>query len=71
MKLTQEINCTILNCKSIFDPSKNIVSVPLDVTHSNIQDFGVGFSVSETIRNVFNGAETLELAAVGNGSSKI
>ncbi|MFV8331927.1 BamA/TamA family outer membrane protein [Flavobacterium sp. GSP14] len=43
----------------------------LDVTHSNIQDFGVGFSISETIRNVFNGAETLELAARGNiGSSK-
>ncbi|TDE45399.1 outer membrane protein assembly factor [Flavobacterium rhamnosiphilum] len=43
----------------------------LDVTHSNIQDFGVGLSVSETIRNVFNGAETLELAARGNiGSSK-
>jgi hypothetical protein len=41
------------------------------VTHSNIQDFGVGFSVSETIRNVFNGAETLELAARGNiGSSQ-
>ena len=43
----------------------------LDVTHSNIQDFGVGFSVSETIRNVFNGAETIELSARGNiGSSK-
>lgn len=43
----------------------------LDVTHSNIQDFGVGLSISETIRNVFNGAETLELAVRGNiGSSK-
>ena len=43
----------------------------LDVTHSNIQDFGVGLSVSETIRNVFNGAETLEIAARGNiGASK-
>ena len=43
----------------------------LDVTHSNIQDFGIGLSVSETIRNVFNGAETLEIAARGNiGSSK-
>lgn len=43
----------------------------LDVTHSNIQDFGVGLSVSETIRNVFNGAETLEIAVRGNiGSSK-
>ena len=43
----------------------------LDVTHSNIQDFGIGLSVSETIRNVFNGAETLEIAARGNiGASK-
>lgn len=43
----------------------------LNVTHSNIQDFGIGMSISETIRNVFNGAETLEIAARGNiGSSK-
>ncbi len=43
----------------------------LDVTHSNIQDIGIGLSVSETIRNIFNGAETLEIAARGNiGSSK-
>jgi hypothetical protein len=31
----------------------------LDVTHSNIQDFGVGFSVSETIQTCLMGAETL------------
>ncbi|NMH27204.1 BamA/TamA family outer membrane protein [Flavobacterium sp. SE-s28] len=43
----------------------------LDVTHSNIQDFGIAGSTSVTIRNVFNGAETLELSARGNiGSSK-
>ncbi len=43
----------------------------LDVTHSNIQAFGIGVSVSETVRNVFNGAETLELAVRGNiGSSQ-
>lgn len=43
----------------------------LDVTHSNIQDIGIALSVSETIRNVFNGAETLEISARGNiGSSK-
>ena len=43
----------------------------LDLTHSNIQDVGIGLSVSETIRNVFNGAETLEIGARGNiGSSK-
>jgi outer membrane protein assembly factor BamA len=42
-----------------------------DVTHSNIQNIGIAGSLSETIRNVFNGAETLELAARGNiGSSK-
>ncbi|WPO80541.1 BamA/TamA family outer membrane protein [Flavobacterium sp. KACC 22761] len=43
----------------------------LDVTHSNIQDFGIGASISETIRNVFNRAETLEISARMNiGSSK-
>lgn len=43
----------------------------LDVTHSNIQDIGIAGSISETIRNVFNGAETLEISARGNiGSSK-
>lgn len=43
----------------------------LDVTHSNIQDIGIALSISETIRNVFKGAETLELSARGNiGSSK-
>lgn len=42
-----------------------------DVTHSNIQDFGIGASISETIRNVFNRAETLEISTRLNlGSSK-
>jgi outer membrane protein assembly factor BamA len=43
----------------------------LDFTHSNIQDFGVSGNTSVTIRNVFKGAETLEISARGNiGSSK-
>jgi outer membrane protein assembly factor BamA len=43
----------------------------LDLTHSNIQDFGIGASISETIRNVFNRAETLEISTRMNiGSSK-
>lgn len=43
----------------------------LDLTHSNIQDFGIGATISETIRNVFNRAETLEISARLNvGSSK-
>jgi outer membrane protein assembly factor BamA len=42
----------------------------LDITHSNIQDIGIALSISETIRNVFNGAETLEASVRGNiGSS--
>ncbi|HMI07028.1 MAG TPA: BamA/TamA family outer membrane protein [Flavobacterium sp.] len=43
----------------------------LDFTHSNIQDFGIQGTTSVTIRNIFNGAETLDIAARGNiGSSK-
>lgn len=43
----------------------------LDFTHSNIQDFGIATTASLSIRNVFNGAETFEIAARGNiGSSK-
>lgn len=50
---------------------KNSFGTSLDVTHSNIQDIGIALSVSETIRNVFNGAETLEASVRGNiGSSR-
>lgn len=43
----------------------------LDFTHSNIQDFGISASTSVTIRNIFNGAETLDVALRGNiGSSR-
>jgi len=41
-----------------------------DVTHSNIQSFGITGSVTGTFRNIFRGAETLELSLRGNiGSS--
>ncbi|WP_242009243.1 BamA/TamA family outer membrane protein [Robertkochia solimangrovi] len=41
-----------------------------DVSHSNIQDIGMSFSTSLVSRNVFRGAETLELALRGTiGSS--
>ena len=43
----------------------------IDFTHSNIQDFGISGNTSVAIRNVFNGAETFEIAARGNvGSSR-
>ena len=42
-----------------------------DFTHSNIQDFGISFTPALTIRNIFNGAETLEISTRANvGSSK-
>jgi outer membrane protein assembly factor BamA len=50
---------------------KYSLATTLDVTHSNIQDIGIAGSLTETVRNVFNGAETFELSARGNiGSSK-
>ena len=50
---------------------KYSVGTSFDVTHSNIQDIGVALNLSETIRNIFNGAETLEISGRGNiGASK-
>lgn len=37
-----------------------------DLTHSNIQDFGIEFSTTLSVRNVFRGAETLEFGLRGN-----
>ncbi|WP_461534094.1 translocation and assembly module lipoprotein TamL [Sinomicrobium sp.] len=42
-----------------------------DISHSNIQDVGISFSTSLISRNVFRGAETLEVSARGTiGSSR-
>lgn len=50
--------------KMTFNPS-------LDVSHSNIQDFGIGGSVGLLFRNVFKGAEILEINLKGSmGSSR-
>lgn len=47
------------------------LTLSADLTHSNIQDIGISGNISESIRNIFNGAETLEIALRGNiGSSK-
>lgn len=46
-------------------------STSLDAIHSNIQDFGLAGNASFSIRNIFNGAETLEIGGRGNiGSSQ-
>lgn len=50
--------------KMTFNPS-------LDITHSNIQDFGIGGSMGLLFRNVFRGAEILEFNIKGSiGSSR-
>jgi hypothetical protein len=50
---------------------KHSFGAALDLTHSNIQNFGVSMNLTETVRNVFKGAETLEIAGRFNvGSSK-
>ena len=61
-----------LIAKVYLSPRKKYsLNTTFDVTHSNIQDIGIAGSVSQSIRNVFNGAETLEIAARANiGSSK-
>lgn len=53
------------------NPRKKITwGAALDLTHSNIQEFGITGNTSVNIRNVFNGAETFEIALRGNvGSS--
>ncbi len=46
-------------------------NVTADFMHSNIQDFGVGGSMGVSIRNVFRGAEILDISTRGNiGSSR-
>jgi len=61
-----------LIAKVYLSPRKKYsLGTTLDVTHSNIQDIGIAGSITESIRNVFNGAETLEISGRGNiGSSK-
>ncbi len=61
-----------LIAKIILSPRKKYsFGASIDFTHSNIQDFGIEATTSISIRNVFNRAEILEIAARGNiGSSK-
>jgi len=58
-------NITLSSMKKFnFNPS-------LDITHSNIQDFGIEGNVSVSSRNIFKGAEVLQLGLRGNiGSSQ-
>lgn len=50
---------------------KYTFSYGVDLTHSNIQDFGISGNTSLAIRNVFRGAETLEISGRGNIGSSV
>ncbi len=64
------VNALIVNIY-LTPKQKYSFGASFDVTHSNIQDFGITGNLSTTIRNIFRGAETLEIAAKGNiGSSR-
>lgn len=69
---TRDTTYSSLIAKIYLTPRKKYsFGASFDVTHSNIQDIGIAFSPSLSIRNVFNGAETLELSGRANiGSSK-
>ena len=41
------------------------LGLDFDITHSNIQELGIGFSAALLSRNIFGGAETLSLSARG------
>ncbi len=63
---------TDLTATILLTPRKKFgASFDVDVSTSSIQDIGIGFSTSFLTRNVFKGAETLEISARGSiGSSK-
>ncbi|NND15782.1 MAG: BamA/TamA family outer membrane protein [Eudoraea sp.] len=44
---------------------KYSLGLDFDITHSNIQQLGIGFSTSLITRNMFGGAETLAISAGG------
>ncbi|MGM0634938.1 MAG: BamA/TamA family outer membrane protein [Bacteroidota bacterium] len=56
----------------ILNPKKKLgFTYSNDISQSNVMDFGIGFNTSLLIRNVFKGAEILELSGRGIiGSSK-
>lgn len=61
----------VLNANIYLSPQPRFsLGFETDVSHSNIQDFGVSFSTSLISRNVFKGAEKLEIGVRGTlGSS--
>ena len=57
-----EDNDTELNTTILLNPRERFsLGFDLDLSHSNIQDFGIGVGGGLGIRNIFQGAELLEI----------
>lgn len=69
---TEDANKNTLTANIILSPLKKYqFNINFDVTHSNIQDYGITGFLGVTFRNVFKGAETLNFALRGNlGASR-
>ena len=69
---TKDSTSNSLNAKIYLSPRKKYsFGTSFDVTHSNIQSIGIQFSPSLSVRNIFKGAEILEIAARSSlGSSQ-
>lgn len=67
-----EADSTSLIANVFLKPRKKYsVGFDFDISQSNIQTIGFSFSTSLLARNIFKGAETLEMSAIGSiGSSK-
>jgi len=61
-----------LTANILLSPRKKYgLGFDIDISQSNIQSIGLAFSTSLFIRNIFRGAETLEISALGSiGASK-
>ncbi|MEZ4797391.1 MAG: BamA/TamA family outer membrane protein [Flavobacteriaceae bacterium] len=65
-------NDTTLTANIILSPRKKYgLGFDINISQSNIQSIGLSFSTSLRIRNIFRGAETLEISGLGAiGASK-
>jgi outer membrane protein assembly factor BamA len=65
-------NDNTLTANILLSPRKKYgLGFDIDISQSNIQSIGLAFSTSLFIRNIFRGAETLEISALGSiGASK-
>lgn len=68
---TDTLQSSLIANLSLLPRDKFSLNPSLSITRSNIQDFGISATLAIGIRNVFNGAETFEIAGRANlGSSR-